>query len=127
MWSYEVLKFHDLYGIWGGPNRQVAQVTGKYVNVYKVTSVNNFAAEKKMLIFKIYHFIKNVKVFLYRHKCIVSKMFKERKIIVFKHNVTVTESLLNVTLYKIYFNFFTAISQLSSVILQLIYIDNSFF
>ncbi len=31
MWSYEVLKFHDLYGIWGGPNRQMAQVTEKYI------------------------------------------------------------------------------------------------
>ena len=33
MWSYEVLKFHDLYGIWGDLNRQVAQVTEKYVKL----------------------------------------------------------------------------------------------
>ncbi len=79
-----------------------------------------------MLMLKIQHFIKNVKAFLYRHKHNTERTLKKCKIAAFKHNAVANESLLNITLYKVCFSFFTAASQLFSVILQLIYIDNSF-
>ncbi len=70
-----------------------------------------------MLMLKIQHFIKNVKAFLCKHKCITKKTLKKCKITAFKYNVTANESFLNITLYKISFSFFTAVSLLFSVIL----------
>jgi len=96
-------------------------------DVYETALINNFAVKEKTLMLKIQHFIKSVEVFLCRHKHIVEKTLKKCKIAVFKCNITVNENLLNITLYKISFSFSTATSQLFSVILQLIYIDNSFF
>jgi len=76
---------------------------------------------------KIQHFIKSVEAFLHRHKHNTERTLKKYKIAVFKYNAAANENLLTITLYKICFSFFTAASQLFSVIFQLVYIDNSFF